>query len=234
MIRRFLGWWLWLANARMGSTISRETKDRAYAVKDRLLRRFGRLIGEDIQHIVRVCYTCEGSGWYEHGDPCRRCGGTGIWSERWFRLERWQLGNRVFHRPVGPMARPMNGMVTIEGRIYHEDTRGRASTEAFLWLMLFMSPAVWWREMTHGGRYCGWQFRPMLALQVVVAELRRLVDRFTPRRCYCGRRWIVGFGGPGWMICYYCRGERPEKPRSVFSGFRPGAFAAPVEDDLPF
>lgn len=215
-MQKFLSWLLWLANARMSMAQDRE---RAYAIKDRMLRRFGRVVGEDIQHITRMCYSCDGSGrWNGDGSRCYRCGGNGIWDERWFRLERWEFGGRIFHRPAGSMARPMNGMVTIEGKIYHETVPHRASAEAFLWLALFADPGLWWKNF-RGSRHSGWQWTPMLALQAIVFELRTKFSRHTCGRC--GRRFFRW--GSGWLYCRSCRAPLTA-PFSV----------ADADDDLPF
>jgi hypothetical protein len=208
---RFLSWLLWLANARMRTAYDSE---RAYRMKDRILRRFGQSVGEDIQRISRMCYSCDGSGSYDFDEDCRRCRGTGVFDERWFRLERWELGGRIFHRPAGMIARPMNGMVTIEGKIYHDTVPHRASSEAFLWLALFLDPPLWWKNF-RGSRSSDWQWRPMLAAQIVVFELRQI---FATRVCgTCQRRFFLR--GTGWMICKTCRA--------------PSALAV-ADDDLPF
>jgi len=165
---KFLAWLLWHANAVMGSSVDRFA---AYAIKERILRRWGRLVGEDIQHIKRECYSCDGSGYYYAGEDCWLCGGTGIYDEKWIRLERWEFGGHIFHRPIGNMWPPMNGMVTVEGRIYHTDRNDAASNDALLWLALLFDRRFFSQQLTRArGHRELW--RPMLALQALVFELR--------------------------------------------------------------
>ena len=65
-----------------------------YAVKDRLLRRHGQVVGQDVQHLRRECWG-DGSG---KCDPhCLRCYGTGVYTERWVHLSRWQWLTYTFH-----------------------------------------------------------------------------------------------------------------------------------------
>jgi hypothetical protein len=221
MIIRFLSWLLWLANARMRTAYDSE---RAYRMKDRILRRFGKIVGEDIQRISRICYSCDGSGSYDFDEDCRRCRGTGVFDERWFRLERWELGGRIFHRPAGMIARPMNGMVTIEGKIYHDTVPHRASAEAFLWLALFADPELWWANF-RGSRHSGWQRTPMLALQAVLFELRM---KFSRKRCpTCYRSFFTR--GTGWVYCRSCRAAMASESKRQLA-----TLGATADDDLPF
>lgn len=224
---RFLSWLLWLANARMSSCSNR---DAAYAIKERILRRLGQLVGEDIQHIKRECYGCEGSGYYYSGEDCYRCGGTGVWDEKWIRLERWQLAGRIFHRPAGRMSRPMNGMVTVEGRIEHNRPNPAACWDALLWLALLFDRQFFWRELTstRGHRQL---WRPMLGLQALVFEiktrsyrLRRVI--MIRRQCsMCGQQWTRWFNRGSLYDCPECA----QKHRLAVAN---GTMSD--DDDLPF
>jgi len=197
-ILRPVAWLLHLANAHPPTLYRREF----YALKDRLCRRYGRLVGEDVQHIVDRCWGYEEDAGCA-GKLCRRCGGTGIWSERFILLHRWALGGRVFHRPDRTVYGP-GWIPTIEGRITHEGVSRHASREAALWLALLFDRALFWRlfrsSRTHELRWC-----PMLALQAVVFELRRFVGRFYLRRCDTCRRWVFRYS-PRVFLCFIrCR-----------------------------
>jgi hypothetical protein len=215
---RPLAWLLALANAGAGGIMYRRD---FYALKDRLLRRYGRVVGEDVQRIVDECWGYDQEGC--KGKGCRRCRGTGIWRDRLILLERWELGDRVFHRPV----REIYGAhcATIVGRITHRDVHARTSAEALLWLTLLFDRRLFWRVLS-SSRYCGWQWRPMLALQVVAFAVRVNIWRFTPRRCgRCGRRFIRPFDRRSWWL--QCRRCAPSRMRRV-------ALSTEVADDLPF
>ena len=191
MIGGIISWLLWHANADPGF----HRRD-FYAMKDRLLARYGRVVGHDVQRIQQPCYgtswdmTCKGAG-------CPRCGGTGIWSERWVLLERWDLAGRTFHKPVGP-AHP-RAVDFIDGYIRHQPRNYRASRDAQLWLALLFDWRLFRRLLTTS-RMARWQWRPLLALQSIVFEVR-LWTRV--QRCHCGRRYFSL--RTGWLICPRCR-----------------------------
>lgn len=219
---RFLSRLLWLANAQMSSCIDRTA---GYAIKERILRRWGALVGEDIQHIKRMCYGCDGSGEYWTGADCYRCAGSGIYDEKWIRLERWELAGRVFHRPAGYMSRPMNGMVTVEGRIIHERPNLRACEEALFWLALMFDRSLF-RRMMMSGRAYGSLWMPLRGLQALVFETRAIVRRIAFRRsCMtCGRHWIRWFE----------RGRIHKCPQCVTRTGTLAYSSAGDDDDLPF
>lgn len=91
-------------------------RDAFYEVKEEILRRWGQRTGAIVQHIVKPCW-----GWPREGchDECDKCGGTGIYSESWIKLEVWTLEGRTFHRPAARLRRfrPRREVVTIEGVI---------------------------------------------------------------------------------------------------------------------
>lgn len=182
-----LGWLLGLANANPGVY-----RRDFYAMKDRILWRFGRQCGEDVQRIVRECWGSDDQIGCE-GATCRRCGGTGAWDTSLILLQRWTLGGRIFHRPD----RRVYGdgwHVSIEGRIQHR-VNFRAANEARLWLALCFDRALWWRLMTCS-EMCAWQWRPMLALQRLTFRCATFARRFRFRHCfYCDRRFLRPFGG---------------------------------------
>jgi hypothetical protein len=91
---------------------NRSTKsDRFYAIKNRILDRFGRIVGYDIQHIPgKKCFTCGGRGIYvgyywesgdEWQDTCNRCWGNGWYKDpQWNILELKSFGKFRFHKPI--------------------------------------------------------------------------------------------------------------------------------------
>lgn len=187
---RLVGWLLALANADPGC----HRRD-FYALKDRLLKKYGRVVGEDVQRIVDHCWGDTQQGC--EGKSCRRCGGTGFWRDRWFLLERWELGGRTFHRPAGP-AKP-RAVDYIAGYIRHNPRNLRACREALLWLALLFDCRLFWLALT-SSRTHGWHWRPMLALQSVVFRVHIYTRR---HQCYCGKMFWTR--GSGWQICQACR-----------------------------
>ena len=186
---------LHLANAAPPIVNTREF----YAVKDRLLRARGELLGHEWQHIADRCWgpwNCAGCP----GATCYRCGGTGIYRQKWVRLERWRLGRHIFHRPIQTSYADPGVPVTIVGRIHHQAT-GRRSHEALFWLYALTGEwRLFWYHMWRGGACCGWYAWPFLSLQRVVFHARLRLGRI--ETCLCGRKfWRRG----GWCVCPRCR-----------------------------
>lgn len=217
---RFLSWLLWLANSDMGSCGNRE---RAYAIKERILRRWARLVGDDFQYIKRECYGCDGTGEYSSFEECHRCNGTGIYDTKWIRLERWDLGGRIFHRPTGRiMSRDVpDGANIIRGVIRHESVDSIVANEALLWLAFIFDLGLWWHLMTTSRRMDG-LWRPMTGLQALVWIVRhRWQDTVQHPRCFSCRERFWRFGKPSHPYCPTCLA-------------RQNALAFDADDDLPF
>lgn len=95
-----------------------------YALKQAICAAYGQRDGIDVQHIRDKCSRCtDGFVYTEYEMPdeiCRKCGGSGIYADRWILLERWKIAGHVFHRPVGHTE---SRTATIEGRITHRPSR---------------------------------------------------------------------------------------------------------------
>jgi hypothetical protein len=118
-----------------------------YPFKDRLLRQHGRTDGWDRQIITKICNRCGGKGYWTqcsicgYGGSCDYCWHVaprerrtcdrcedGIYSRRIYYLERFILGDTVFHIParIPENDPPVPLFVsTIEGRIAHAHVDGR-------------------------------------------------------------------------------------------------------------
>lgn len=85
-------------------------KDLFYYFKDKVLKKYGKRVSLDQQHIIKKCWSCsEGitDGYYngycfvdQPYHPCTKCNGTGKFDEFWVLLEVWTLGKYEFHKPV--------------------------------------------------------------------------------------------------------------------------------------
>lgn len=175
-----------------------------YALKRRLLERYGAYVGDDIQHIVKECwgrYPYD-EGHIPCGPTCRKCGGTGIFAESWHVLRRYEWCGYVFHVPNHRLYSAPESPVTITGRIEHRDV-GRAGDEAALWLYLLCGEwSLFWRSL-RASRVCGWTWWPLLNVQKVAMELSMRLHR---QKCWCGK-WFWTWGS-GWQICKACRKPR--------------------------
>lgn len=174
-----------------------------YELKTKLLARHGTRDGHDWQQVVRPCWgpmRVWGDEGACPGEKCSRCGGTGIYNERWYCLDRWTWGRYTFHCPrdLSPVNhRP--DQPNIVGIIEHPHY-GRAANEALLWLYLLCGEwCLLWQQLRSTscrGRY----WWPLLNLQRVTMSLCLLLSQ---RRCFCGR-WYSTWG-TGWRICQQCR-----------------------------
>lgn len=169
-----------------------------YAMKDRILRRFGRRAGEDWQEIVRECWGCHGTGvnryYYGDHDQCWKCDGTGVYDQFWVRLERWEFAGHIFHRPAERVYERPEVPVAIKGKVTHAD-HGYASKEAALWLALMFDRRLFVRLMMAeccGGRT--WRY-PLTTAQKAAFRVAILRHSFALPCEECG-----SYGNaPGWM-----------------------------------
>jgi hypothetical protein len=98
-----------------------EKWDIFYPLKDELLRKYGIPDGWDLQVIKNECWDCNGTGecFFDQSD-CYACDGTGIYSQRSVRLDRYRLGDRVYHIPQAAGIEPSGYKNKIEGLVRHE------------------------------------------------------------------------------------------------------------------
>lgn len=120
---------LWLANCEPWWAI----KHRFYAMKQRIVERWGVRDGLDYQEIVKPCWSCEGTGGLWEPGGCYKCQGDGIYARFWVALERWQLAGYVFHRPLGRVDRRPEH-VEFHGYIRHGKKTNR-NDAAMMWLV---------------------------------------------------------------------------------------------------
>ena len=191
--RRFLGHVLWLANSE--ASHAGEWKHSFYFVKDTILERYGeRLPDCDYQEITHSCRSCYKGIWHRgswNEDVCWRCGGTGVYRQFWVRLERWKLGNYMFHRPCGRLEEKPE-TVTITGKVAHAQT-GSLGWEAAAWLgLLFRRNLL--RAMYHDRWELFSYSRPtplmcLFRLRWWIRAARKWVSHLCTARCWhCERK----------------------------------------------
>lgn len=148
--KQFIGWLLWWANADKPTIDS----DKFYVLKGCLLNKYGEHRGYCWQHIVKKCWTCDGTGMFNKQERCRRCW-NGVYDEVWIQHSKWTLGGSQFLTPVDETRNKalvdgkceVHGQsVEIEGYVKH-DVDCRLSNEARLWLYLIFDRRMFWREL---------------------------------------------------------------------------------------
>lgn len=79
-------------------------RNEFYEIKDNLLKKYGKYILNELQHIKKKCYNCDGTGIFKcnwkPNEMCWSCGGSGIYSEFWVLLKKYNFGSYYFHIPV--------------------------------------------------------------------------------------------------------------------------------------
>lgn len=200
MPKRLIAWLLYLANSDPPFICRQEF----YALKERLLRKHGRMDGQDVQHIRKDCWTCEATGTHPvYKDRCRKCGGTGVYEDAWILLRRWEFMGRIFHIPEGRTTPRLPA--DIEGYVRHAN-HGRAPREAILWLFLLCDWPAFWR-LLFGQCSASRRWYPLLNLQCLAFEARLAWDRYKPRRCRLCKRWTIQ-PGYQWPTCRKCEAEQ--------------------------
>lgn len=178
-----------------------------YGLKERLLNKYGRFCGYQIQEIRKPCWGHKRNEYGELdgciGDKCPKCDGTGIFDIRWIRLEKWEWCGYVFHRPSGDTHLRVE-RVDIVGRIQHPNY-GRASREAVLWLYLLCGE---WRllwQALKGSCSCYRAAWPMLHVQHR-CHRRNIVAFMTNH--WCGKMYPTW--GTGRQVCRKCWNKTSE------------------------
>lgn len=155
-----------------------------YPFKERMLKRFGKMVGYDEQELDRFCWTCEGSGWFTARERCEKCGGTGIYETTTVYLQRWELCGEIYHVPVrffGDIPeefRKRGPVKTFQGLIRHlpDDIERTAAERGFRRLLLRFEPLTFLELMKE--RWIGrtLQFRAALAWRLF--RLRERMEFF--------------------------------------------------------
>jgi len=103
---------------------NRETKDVSYyAIKDKILKKYGVTVGHDVQHLPgKRCNACGGTGQhakysnyppykiYDYAD-CYHCMAGWYRYPQWVCLAKVQFGKYIFHKPLRRRSRINNPFV---------------------------------------------------------------------------------------------------------------------------
>lgn len=163
---------------------NRETKaDDFYRIKDRILTKYGKVVGHDVQFIEgKKCNSCQGRGYhYKYGrngrvydqTDCYHCWWGWFKHPAWVLLQRIQFGRYVFHKPIqkdfkikNPFTKELGCNVTdtvIQGYIDHSRTAHGKDALVILYL-LYDWKGYWsrWRQHIGQGWRCSryWWLRP--------------------------------------------------------------------------
>ena len=159
-----------------------------YAIKNRLLKKYGKHICYDVQFIEgKECHSCNGTGIYigtrwsaitwgkfvTYKETCYNC--YNGWYKRpvWNILARLQFGYYTFHQPYQrSYTKPDIGIKVIEGYIEHNPSKYSEFAAGILFLIYDRKTfKVWWKEQY---RQFKWIFRRLY---------RKYIDRPVPNEC---------------------------------------------------
>lgn len=125
-----------------------------YDFKSRFLRRFGSVEGFDLQHVPRTCHACDGCGEYLKGVPCDRCDGSGIYDVRDHWLQRWRLGDSIYHKPMDHADvyhlfgfQYPEPVMEFQGLIRHEQVDARVANRSYLRLLIRHEPIMFYAHV---------------------------------------------------------------------------------------
>lgn len=164
---------------------NRETKmDEFYKIKDKILTKYGKGIGFDVQFIEgKKCQSCGGRGYHERVSwetgkvydlaDCYHCWGGWYKHPTWVLLERIQFGKFIFHKPVKKELKLKNPFENIAGlnisneviQGYIDHTRTKHGKDALVILFLLYDWkgfwARWYKSIGRGWyHHWSWIFKP--------------------------------------------------------------------------
>jgi len=150
---------------------NRESKnDYFYRIKNRLLTKYGRFIGYDVQFIEgKKCNSCGGTGeHYRYGrygqvydyDDCYHCFGGWYKQPHWNILSRIQFGKYVFHQPKERVYKKPDqlSLSIIEGYIDHNRSKHGKFALFVLFLIYEKNYLNRWYKETGNGWRCYWWY----------------------------------------------------------------------------
>lgn len=168
------------------------SRDEFYNLKTRLLKKYGTLVGQDLQHIKKECYSCGSTGIYKCKwtlpEVCWSCSGTGTFEEFWVTLDKYQLGKFSFHIPVRRVYSRTSPFLDltynslIEGYINHKTPKYNLGRESLLWLYLIFDRKIFWREISRTFS-CSNRVTPLVILGNTIFFVRNFrIKRYLPRK----------------------------------------------------
>lgn len=158
---------VWILSELLFRANSEYGEDYFYKVKNKILKKYGKHVGYDVQFIEgKKCYTCGGTGIYvgyyysgeKWSDTCNRCWGGWYKQPVWNILERLQLGKYVFHSPYQRAYKKPDVLAGsfIEGYINH-DRKKYGKTCKFVLMFLYEKKYLKrWYKSAGVGWYTNW------------------------------------------------------------------------------
>lgn len=138
-----------------------EKNKHFYSIKSNVLKKYGELVGYDVQEIEgKKCYSCNGTGIYIgyneiiFKDTCWNC--TGGWYKRpeWNTLQVYRFGNYSFHIPHERLYYKPEIKTVINGYIQHKSSYWSHFARIMIFLLFDFGG---YRKTWHTGLGYGWR-----------------------------------------------------------------------------
>lgn len=142
---------IWCAN-RLCKNKGRYGKLRFYSIKNEFIRRFADE-GNAVRQEVLYCYRCDGVDTSRDEEPCRRCGGSGIYKSRWLYVYNFDVAGQSysFHSYIEPIKLGRIASTNSNesgGKFTEEEIKAmRLPWSGLLKMLGYVAAAIW--EMTY-------------------------------------------------------------------------------------
>lgn len=167
-----------------------EKGDIFYEIKTSILAHNAKQLGKQVQHIVKKCYSCNGTGvfseyydgWnYTKLEPrtCYNCN-HGVYDQFYSLLVLWQFGSYQFHTFIDRINGPLFSQAyfkdlpllePIEGKVKKEPVKNWLHREAYLWLILIYKQDQFLKRLKKSCP-CGRVYTPLCLLNKIVFRYR--------------------------------------------------------------
>lgn len=152
-------------------------KEQFYAIKKSILLKYGKHIRDDWQHIVKECYSCDGTGVfypeYRRPEPCWNCN-KGIYQQFIVQLSVYRFGKYEFHVPKDrkyiSRGDTLPNYNYIKGFIRHKAPKYHIGYECGLWLLLMYDFTSFKRAMRMSLLYS--PRTPLVCLKAIMWRFR--------------------------------------------------------------
>ena len=166
-------------------------RDEFYALKTQLLEQYGLFIQQDVQLILKPCWTCDQTGVftkYGKWEACWSCAGTAFYSRFKSKLDRYELGGYSFHIPRGRVYDYSSEFkelpIHIRGFIEHQSYPFYLAAECSYWLFFIFNRSVFWKSLGRTG-HCSRKCTPTVIIGTFLFTWRN--------RESVWRRWQLNF-----------------------------------------
>lgn len=144
---------VWIGN-RLVKAKALSTRRLFYSIKDAAIVRYGEG-GSRAREEKWICYHCV-EGIDAYGDPCERCGGSGVFKAKWLYLHEFKVAGQVYrlHSYVEPKVlsdEPSADLESYGGSFSDAEQKALAlPLSGLLRLLTYVAAAIWKLQVYNG------------------------------------------------------------------------------------